>query len=84
MSQETIQTLISDLHNRFGDDLSSPQQQELMEKLQLHAHNFDEADPVDLDFKDTINMLLQDIEVKHPQAAEIVRKLMETLNNMGV
>ena len=82
--KKTIQTLISDLHNRFGEDLNSPQQQALMKKLQAHVHNFDEADSVDLDFKDTLNLLLEDIEVQHPKAAGIIREVMTILSNMEI
>ncbi|MFT6790979.1 MAG: hypothetical protein ACJA04_000179 [Cellvibrionaceae bacterium] len=84
MSQKTVQTLISDLHDRFGDDLTSPQQQELMKKLKMHAHNLNENEPTDLDFKDTLTVLLEDIEVQHPQEAQVIREVIQTLSNMGI
>lgn len=80
----TVQTLISDLHDRFGAELTSPQQQELLQKLHANAHRIGESEPVDFDVEDTLNILLDDIETQHPKATEIIREVMVILNNMGV
>ena len=84
MTKQIIQNLISDLHNRFGDDLTSSQQLELMEKLRNHAHAMNQDAPVDPDFEETLTLLLEDLEIQHPQAAGIIREVMATLGNMGI
>jgi hypothetical protein len=84
MSQATIKNLITSLHERFGDDLTSPQQQQLMEKLNLYSHKLDQKEPVDPDIKETLELLLEELEVQHPQAAGIIRQVIEALGNMGI
>ncbi len=84
MPQEKIRALISDLHERFADDLVSPQQQALLQQLQAHMHEMDAAEPADPNFLDTADMLLAEIETDHPVAAGILRQAMELLKNMGI
>ena len=84
MPQEKISNLITDLHERFGDDLSSPEQQALMQALQSHAHDLGAAEPVDPSFQETLNLLMEEVEIEHPQAAAILREVMDALKNMGI
>ncbi|MGH1487095.1 MAG: DUF4404 family protein [Cellvibrionaceae bacterium] len=84
MSKIAIENLIGSLHERFGDNLTSPQQQQLMESLQRHVHDLNDSDPIDPDFQETLGILLEDVELQHPQAAGIIRELMEALKNMGI
>ena len=84
MARAKAQALISDLHKRFGDDLISPQQKELMVQLQAHIHNLGEAEPVEPNFIDALEVFVADIEVEHPHAAAVVKQILETLKNIGV
>ena len=84
MSKVTIEHLMTSLHERFGDDLASPQQQQLIESLRQHMHDLNESEPVDPGFQETLGALLEDVEQQHPQAAAILREVMETLKNMGI
>lgn len=84
MPKQKAQLLISDLHDRFGDDLTSPQQQELMTQLQAHIHNLNESEPVEPGFLETIEVFISEIESEHPNAAVVVSKILETLKNIGV
>jgi len=84
MPKQQAQLLISDLHDRFGDDLTSPQQQALMSKLKSHIHNMDESDPVEPGILETIEVFISEIESEHPNAASVVAKILETLKNIGV
>jgi len=84
MPKTTITNLLTSLHDRFGDDLTSPQQQQLMENLQNHIHRWDEKEPVNPDIQETVNLLLEDIEEQHPKAAVVVREIMNVLKNIGV
>ena len=84
MPKTKITNLITSLHDRFGDDLTSTQQQQLIKDLQSHIHAWDETEPVDPDFQDTVNLLLEDIEQEHPKAAALVREIMHILQNIGV
>ena len=84
MPKAKITNLITSLHERFGDDLTSPQQQQLMKGLKSHIHQWDEKEPVDPNIQETINLLLEDIEKQHPKAAAVVREIMHVLENIGV
>ena len=76
--------MITTLHDRFGDELISPQQQQLLQNLKNHIHAVDEKDPLDPDFQDSLNLLLEEVESGHPKAAEILREVIKILNNMGI
>jgi len=84
MPKQKIQSLISDLNEKFGDDLISPQQQALMLQLKSHIHDLNESEPVEPDFLDTIDTFITQIEDDHPNAAVVVNKILETLKNIGV
>ena len=84
MPKARAAALITDLHERFADDETSPQQKELMAQLQAHIHELGENDPVEPSFIDAMELLLADIETDHPKAAAVTRQLLETLRNIGV
>ena len=84
MPKATITSLLTSLHDRFGDDLTSPQQRQLMANLQSHIHKWDEKEPVDPNLQETVSLLLEDIEKQHPKAASVVREIMHVLENIGV
>jgi hypothetical protein len=84
MPKHQIHALITDLHERFADDLVSPEQQALLQQLQLHIHEMGEADPVDTNFVDTVDLLLAETETEHPVVAGMLRQVLELLRNMGI
>jgi hypothetical protein len=75
---------MSSLHDQFGDDEISAQQQQLMQDLESHIHGMNEAAPVDPNIQETLTLLLDDVEERHPQSAAIIREVMEALKNMGI
>ena len=84
MPKQKANALINDLHERFGDDIVSEQQKQLMLKLQAHIHDIDDQDPIEPSFVEAIEMVLADLEEDHPQAAGLVKQLLDTLKNIGV
>lgn len=84
MPKQKASALISDLHERFGDDVVSAQQQNLMAQLQAHIHEIGEEDPVEPSFLEAVEVFLNDIEEDHPQAAGVVKQLLDTLKNIGI
>ena len=81
MAKGKIENLITQLHETFGDDQTSSQQEQLMQQVQLHMHNWGEPDPPDPTIADTFEMLLEEIEEDHPKAAAIVRQIVDTLKS---
>ena len=84
MPKQTALHLISDLHERFGDEITSPEQQALLEQVKLHIHNMNESEPADPTFLETLSQLTAELEVEHPRAATIMEQILTTLRNIGV
>ena len=84
MPKKKIERLMSDLHEQFGGDLTSPQQQQLMEKMQHHLHRWGENEPLEPNFQESVELLLEDIKDKHPKAAAVIKEVLEVLNNIGI
>jgi hypothetical protein len=84
MPKQQAKSLISELHERFGDDITSSQQADLMMRLNAHIHDLNEEEPVDPTMIDAVELYLTELEAEHPQGASVVRQLIETLKNIGI
>lgn len=84
MPGDNLKTLISDLHDSFGDDRTSPLQQQLMQQLHNYAHDIDQTEPVQPSLVESAEMLLTEMDEDYPQAAAIIRQLIHTLGNNGI
>ena len=84
MPKQKAEHLITDLHERFADELVSPEQSALLEQVKSHIHNMDESVPVDPTFLETVEQLVAELEVEHPTAASILEQLINTLKNIGI
>ncbi|UZJ45182.1 DUF4404 family protein [Marinimicrobium sp. C6131] len=85
MPQEKARSLITQLHEMYGNEEPSEQQKHLMEQLELHTHPKGAKDqygePVPLD---TLELLVEEMAAEHPRTAAVMRELLETLKNIGV
>lgn len=84
MSQEKIEGLISQLHERIGDDETSPQQARLLARLQGQLIGNEETNPGDGDPRKTAEMLLDELDEQHPKAAMVLRDIIENLHHIGL
>ena len=86
MPHEHVRNLIIDLHDSFAMEEASPsaQQQQLMQQLQHFSHNLDEAEPTPLNFSETAELLLEEVEESYPKTASIIREVINSLGNMGI
>ena len=73
MPRQQLENLISHLHETFGDDLTSSQQAQLMQQMRNHVHELGEDDPIEPGMKETAELLLEEIQEQHPNAAAVVR-----------
>ena len=83
MPKQHIEGLFTDLHEKFADSNTSPQQEEMLAQMQSHLAEWEGPKPPE-DFTETAEMLLQEIEDEHPKAAGIIREIINTLGNIGV
>ena len=84
MPIDNLKVLISDLHDSFGDDEASPQQQQLMQQLQNYVHDIDTAEPIPPGLIESAEILLDEMEEDYPQTAAIIRQVINALGNMGI
>jgi hypothetical protein len=84
MPKVKIEGLISSLHEQFGDDLTSPQQKQLMDSMQQHLHAWGENEVPDPTFNESLEMLLEEIEDDHPKAAATIKQILQILGDMGI
>ena len=84
MPIDNLKALITDLHDSFGDDQTSPQQQQLMQQLQIYVHDIDTAEPVPPGLIESAEILLEEMEESYPKTAAIIKQVINTLGNIGV
>lgn len=84
MPKAKIENLMTELHDRFGEVDSSPQQTQLLAQLEQHMHSVTEGDKSDPTPVETIELLLDNVGEDHPRVAAVLRELMDTLKNIGV
>ena len=84
MPKQKAEHLITDLHERFADDLTSPEQLELLQQVKSHIHSMNEEEPVDPTFLGSVEGLVAEMELEHPTAASILEQLLNTLKNIGI
>lgn len=85
MPQEKIRNLISQLHDLYWEDKpTSAQQQRLLQELEWRARPEGADEPDEPMPRETMEMLVEEMEVEHPRTARVMRELMETLKNIGI
>ena len=83
MPKQHIEGLITQLHEKFADSDTSPQQEAMLAQMQSQLVEWEGPKPSD-DFTETAEMLLQEMEEEHPKTSAIIREIINTLNNIGV
>ncbi len=84
MARAIIENLMTELHERFGELESSPQQERLLADLQAHVHTLGEDGVGDPTPVETVELMLENLGGNHPRIAAVLRELLDTLKNMGV
>ena len=83
MPKQHIEGLISELHDRFADSDTSPQQEAMLAQMKSGLAEWEGPKPSE-DFRTTAERLLQEMEEDHPRTAAVVHEIINTLNNIGV
>lgn len=84
MPRQQLTSLFQRLREHFPEGEASAQQKMLMDQIDYHLHDVDSPDPVDPTVRDSVEMLIEDIEVEHPKSASIARNILETLAGIGI
>ena len=83
MPKHHIEGLITQLHDRFADSDTSPEQEAMLARMKSQLAEWEGPKPPE-DFSETAEMLLQEVEEEHPKAAGLVREIINALNSIGV
>lgn len=83
MPKHHIEGLITQLHERFADSDTSPEQEAMLARMKSQLAEWEGPKPPE-DFSETAEMLLQEVEEEHPKAAGLVHEIINALNSIGV
>lgn len=84
MPRAKLENLITELHDMFGDDETSPQQAQLLQDMRNHLHALDEPEPEDPGIVESAEIMLKMVELEHPKAAEVLKKILHVMEDIGI
>lgn len=84
MPKQQLKSLFQRLRDHLPDGEASAQQKMLLEQIDYHIHDVDAPDPVDPSIRNSVELLIDDIESDHPQSAAVARNILETLAAIGI
>lgn len=84
MPKQQIKSLFQRLRDHLPEGEASAQQKTLLDQIEYHVHNIDQPDPPDPSFRESIELLIDDLETDHPKSAAVARNILETLGAIGI
>lgn len=81
--QLQLNQLMSQLHDAITNEPKSPEVERLMRDVAMHVEQWD-GKKNQTDMAKTIDQLLTELEINHPQSVGIVRKMVDVLVSIGV
>lgn len=84
MATPHINGVMANLHRKFAGNETSPQQEELLRKLESQLIGWDGPKNYGDDPVVTAEMLAQELEETHPHLSGIVRELIVELGRIGI
>ena len=84
MPKARIENLMTELHERFGEQQMSAEQQHLLSELQARVHDVSEGSVKEPTPLETIQLMIEDLGDNHPNVSALLRELLDTLKNIGV
>ena len=84
MARQKVEGLLTQLHERFADSDTSPQQEALLQQLQGQLGEWEGPLPADGNIVNTAELLLEEVQDKHPQLSRLVSELLDVLGRLGI
>lgn len=84
MAKQKVEGLLTQLHERFADSQTSPQQEALLQQLQSQLAEWEGPEPADGNIVTTAELLLEEVKEKHPHLSGIVSELLDVLGRLGI
>ena len=83
MPKQHIEGLIGQLHDKFANTETSAQQDAMITQMQSQLADWEGPNPP-RDFRETAELLYQELEDEHPTAARLIQEVINTLTNICV
>jgi hypothetical protein len=84
MASRHIEGVLANLNRKFAGSETSPQQEELLQKLQSQLIDWEGPKPYGDDPAVTAERLAQELEIEHPHLSGVVRELIVELGRIGI
>lgn len=84
MATPHIDGVMASLHRKFAVADTSPEQEELLRKLQSQLLDWDGPRPSSDDPAETAKLLAAELEAEHPHLSGVVRELIVALGRIGI
>lgn len=84
MAKEKIEGLLTQLHEKFADSDTSPQQEALLQQLRSQLEEWEGPVPADGNVVNTAELLLETVEEEHPHLSRIVKEIIDVLGRIGI
>ena len=84
MPKDKIKGLLGQLHEKFADSETSPQQEALMQQLQSQLSEWEGPKPADGSVVTTAEMLLEEVEEQHPHLTQLLKEILDALGKIGI
>lgn len=84
MARQKIEGLLTQLHERFADSDTSPQQEALLQQLQGQLAEWEGPVPADGNVVTTAELLLEEVKEEHPHLSLIVKEIIDALGRIGI
>lgn len=84
MPKEKAIALIGEIHDRFASDERSPQQAQLLSTLERHIHTLGDDEAPEPSLVESLEVFLNETEMKHPQLSAVLKNLLDTMKNIGI
>lgn len=82
--KETLEGLLTQLHERLASTDTSAEQDALLAQLQAQLSEWDGPKPADGSVVTTAEMLLDTLRERHPQLSAVLREMLDTLGRIGI
>lgn len=83
MPKQHIEGLIGQLHDKFANTETSAQQDAMIAQMQSQLADWEGPNPPRA-FRETAELLYQELEDEHPTAARLIQEVINTLTNICV
>lgn len=84
MPKQELKSLFQRLRDHLPEGEASAQQKMLLDKIQFHIHETDEPDPIDPSLRNSVELLVDDLEIDHPKSAAVAKNILEVLAAIGI